>query len=39
MECPMLFTYDAKLFKSINTEEDIQALKRLIRRLEEWSQK
>ena len=40
MECPMsLFADDAKLFASINTEEDIQALKRDMRRLEEWSQK
>ena len=40
MECPMsLFADDAKLFASINTEEDIQELKRDMRRLEEWSQK
>ena len=39
-ECPMfLFADDAKLFTSINTIEDIQALKRDMKRLETWSQK
>ena len=40
MECPMLlFADDAKVFVKINTDEDIQALTRDMKRLEEWSQR
>lgn len=40
LECPtLLFADDAKIFVKINSDEDIQAMRRDLQRLQEWSRK
>ena len=40
LECPvLLFADDAKIFKEIRSQDDIEAMQRDLRRLENWSEK
>ena len=39
LECPILLFADAKIYKELRTPDDVEALARDMKRIQEWSEK